>query len=104
MSRENSSLGFAERECQSMKELVRAVPNVFVWTDAEAGFELFSEFLSNGAIHAIGANQQIAVSAKCFDVGDLSAKVDLNIQLFATLLQNLQQPKPSDARKTIAMN
>src|SRR6185369_9060255 len=48
---------FTKRECQAVKQLMRAVPDVFVWACAEIRFELISKGLPDGAVYAVGAHE-----------------------------------------------
>src|SRR2546427_1606828 len=87
-----------------MKQLVRAIPDVFVGTRAQVGFEVGAEILPDNAVDTIGADQQIAIVLERIDVRDLSSKLDLNAEVFAAPLQNLEQAKAGNAGEAVAMN
>src|SRR5262245_16938864 len=104
MSSKDSCFTFTEGQRQSMKQLVRAVPDIFVGANAEAWLELLTERLSYEAIDAISAYEQIALTGKISSICDFMTIVDLNAKLLGALLQNVEQCYSSNPRETVSVN
>src|SRR6185503_9368907 len=104
MRGKNSRLAFAKGQCQAMKQLVRAVPDVLVRPDAQLRLEHSREFLPDSTVDSVGADKQIAVVLQRRQIADLVMKMDLNAKCFAAALQNFQQTKPRDSREAVAVD
>ena len=87
-----------------MEQLVRSVPDVFVWADAEIGLEFGPEFLPDQTVQPVSANEQIESGSQRIDIHDFLLKTDRHAELLASPLQNLEQPKTRNAGKAVAMN
>ena len=61
MRREDAGTSFAKRQRQAMKQLIRAVPNVFVRAHAEIGLEVIIKSLPNETVNAVRGHQQITI-------------------------------------------
>src|SRR5437016_2731737 len=94
----------AKRQCQPVEQLIRAVPNVFVWARAEVGVEVVGISLPDCTVHPISANQQITLPLQSIDIADFISKMNANPQLFAACLENLEQPDSRDPGKAVAVN
>src|SRR6266481_3072193 len=68
MRREDTRRGFAKCQRQAMKQLLRAVPDIFVRAHAEIGPELIFKSLSDEAVDTVRGHQQIAI---CFERIDI---------------------------------
>src|SRR2546421_11913838 len=94
----------AKGQCQSVEQLIRAVPNVFVRARAEVGMKVVGVFLPDRAVHAISANQQITLPSQSLDVADFTSKLNTNPEFFAACLENLEQPDSRESGKAVAVN
>ena len=104
MRGKDSRVFLAKRQCQSVEQLIRAVPNVFVWARAEIGMKVVGISLPDCAVYAISANQQITLPFQSVDVADFISKMNSNPELFAACLENLEQPDSRDPGKAVAVN
>src|SRR5205085_9499366 len=87
-----------------MKELVRAVPDVTVVAHAQLRLKMCAEARPHLAVYAVRADEQVALGGESLRLVRFHAKAQVNTQLCAPRLQDVQQLDPRDARKLIAAN
>lgn len=87
-----------------MKQLARAVPDVFVWAYAEFGPKLIFKGLPDEAVNTVRGNQQIAIRLERLDFRNFVPKLDFDAELFAALLQDLEQAQAGYSGKAVAMD
>src|SRR6266498_3979763 len=87
---EHAGRCFPKSQCQSMEQPIRAVPDVFVGTDAKIRLEVGAKGLPDSAIHTVRAYQQFAIVFERFKVVNFIPKPDLNAMVFTSLLQDLE--------------
>ena len=75
-------------ECQTVKQMMSAIPDVTVSAGVECRIELMRIAISNEAVYAVGAHQQIALLSQSIKVADLAVKVNFNAQVERSLLEN----------------
>ena len=63
---------FAKRQRQSVKQLIRAVPDVTMRAQVELGFEPFQILQADSAVNAVSRDQQITVVSQRLDIVDFS--------------------------------
>src|SRR5216684_6939947 len=104
MRREDPGGRFAKGKRQAMEQLVRPVPDVFVWANVEFGLEVFFESFSDEAVHPVSANHEIAVAAQRIDSRNFRPELYEYAEFVTSSLQNLQQTQPRNSGEAVAMN
>src|SRR5207247_10564437 len=87
---ENPGRGLPKSQRQPMEQLSGAVPDVFVGTGAEIRLEVGTEGLPDNAVQSVRAHQQLAIAFERFHAVDFMPKLDLNAEVFTSLLQDLE--------------
>src|SRR5665213_2843731 len=87
MRREDSRAVFAEGQCEAMKKMARAIPDIAIRSRGKIGLEALLVFIADFAHHAIRAHDKIVVG-KLREIVYRRAKVERDAQLAASLLEN----------------
>ncbi len=104
MRGKDTSFVLAERERESMEQLVGAIPNITIRPDIEFGFEPLSVVLPHRAVDSVCRYQQIAMCSQQIDVDYFRSEGDFDIQFRAAALENLEKLQTFDSGKAIAVN
>src|SRR4030095_5742105 len=72
---ENSGIVFAERERQTVKQLIGAVPNISVGPKVKRGLEVIFVPPSDSAVHAISRDEKLGLRSQPFNVINLRLEI-----------------------------
>ena len=82
---------------------MRAEPNVFVLSQLDAGLKRFAERPPHQAVGSVGANKQIA-RLELIQVSYVRVEPNIDAEIGASLLQDIQKRKSRDTGKIISAN
>ena len=94
-------LGFLEQKREGVIQLVRAQPDVAVRPGHDLGLEDVFVLGANARVDAITGNDQVSIGVLGVGVG-VGLKHQLHAQLFAAVLQDVEQLLAPDAHKTVS--
>ncbi len=80
-----------------------AEPNVFVLSQLDGGLKRFAESPPHQAVGSVSANKQIA-RLELIQVGYVRVEPNIDAEIGATLLQDIQKRKSRDTGKIISAN
>ena len=95
---------FAKGQRQSVEQSIRAIPNVTIRSNIQSGPEVLGVLFPRRAVDAVCGDQEIATCARGVNVGNFSSEAQLNAELLATLLENLQELETRNAGEAVAVN
>ena len=87
-----------------MKQMVRAIPDVLVWANAEVGPKPIWESLPDETVDSVRGDEQVPLPFQQIKSCNFSSKLDFDAKFFAALLQDLQQAQARNPGKAVAMN
>src|SRR5258708_34124434 len=103
MRRKGPRRGFAKCQRQAMKQLLCAVPDIFVRAHAEVGPELIFKSLSDEAVDTVRGHQQIAICLERIDIRNFVPEFNNHTEFFTAALQDIEQAQPGDPGKAVAV-
>src|SRR5690242_19669312 len=103
MRNEQARFVFAERKSQSVEQLMSPEPDKTVLSDIERGLKVFVEHAADKTVGAVGSDQQI-VGLEVIQICNICFKSQIDAQLQASLVEDVQKREPADSRKSVASN
>ena len=97
-------LGLLEGKSESVKSLVRAQPDKAAGTQVNVGLEGVGVARAHPAVQAVAGNHQVGLVLRCqgLIVLGVGFKHQLDAELQAAILQDVEQPLASHAAKAVA--
>src|ERR1700730_2268386 len=80
---------------------MRAEPNVFVLSQFDAGVKRFAESPPHHAVSSVGPDKQVA-RLKLIQIIDVRVEPNIDAQIRAPLLQDIQKGEPRNTGKIIS--
>jgi hypothetical protein len=91
-----------EGEREPVEQLVRAQPNVFVFSRVQRRLEELTVGSTHKAVGSISAHEQIAVVHEFTHLNHIGVKLEVNAEVTTPLVQNVQEAESRDAGEFIA--